>query len=46
MWAVPTWQATSGEWDVMCCAVPGSPDGRLAVAVYQDGAMVKRFNVL
>jgi hypothetical protein len=45
-WAVPTWQATSEEWDVMCCAVPGSPDGRLAVAVYQGYALVKRINVL
>jgi hypothetical protein len=46
VWAVPTWQATSGAWDVMCCDVPGSPDGRLAVAIYQDCALVKRFNVL
>ena len=46
VWAVPTWQATRGAWDVMCCPVPGSPDGRLAVAVYKDCAMVRRMNVL
>lgn len=46
MWLGRTWKATSGAWDILCCDVPGSPDGRLAVAVYQDGAMVKRFNVL
>jgi hypothetical protein len=46
MWLVRTWTATSGAWDILCCDVPGSPDGRLAVAVYQDGVMVKRFNVL
>lgn len=46
VWAVRTWKAERGPWDVMCCAVPGSPDGRLAVAVYKDGELVKRMNVL
>ena len=45
-WAVRTWQAQRGDWDVMCCDVPGSPDGRLAVAVYKDCALVKRMNVI
>lgn len=46
MWLARTWKAESGPWDVICCAVPGSPDGRLAVAVYKDGEMIKRMNVL
>lgn len=46
MWLGRTWKATSGAWDILCCDVPGSPDGRLAVAIYQDGEMVERFNVL
>lgn len=46
VWIARTWKAESGVWDVICCDVPGSPDGRLAVAVYKDGEMVERMNVL
>lgn len=45
-WIGRTWKAERGVWDVVCCDVPGAPDGRLAVAVYKDGGMVKRMNVL
>ena len=46
VWAVRTWQAQRGAWDVMCCSVPAAPVGRLAVAVYRDGELIKRMNVL
>ena len=46
VWIARTWKAERGAWDVICCDVPGSPDGRLAVAVYKDGALIKRMNVL
>lgn len=46
VWAVPTWSADRGAWSVMCCAVPGAPDGRLAVAIYQNFALYQRINVI
>lgn len=46
LWLGHTWSAQRGPWDILCCAVPGSPDGRMAVAVYKDNAMIKRMNVL